>query len=442
MTSSFRVPSAHLSDEVDLFALVRFIWQKKTTIFIAVASAGLLSASYAFFSKPEYRVNSVLRPAAINELDALNRSNIYQLSPENALIKVGAALESYETRLAFFRANQNLFEPFVQPGRTLEQSFEEFNRNSIRIQGPDIKKGNKLNSYLNIELTYPKYVDGVTILNTLVDYAINIERRQIAADLEVIVNNRLNELKGRYEVARSNYEMEKEIRIAKLAEADQLRRGQLQDELNARRNQLKILRTNRLSQLNEAISIARTLGIRKPSTPSSFSESGNAAYNVMHTEVNSQQLPLYFMGTEALEAERFVMKQRKSDDFTEGRLAEIAKELKLLETNREVDILNDRKNEELFFSGVEPLRAEMARLNGLGKDMTSLKLVVIDQQASEPRSSIKPRKILIIVLGLTVGLILGLLLTGCQYFVRQRAILTSKDQICYSGDHGDSVRKI
>ncbi|MCP5961751.1 hypothetical protein NL379_31505, partial [Klebsiella pneumoniae] len=66
-------------------------------------------------------MNSVLRPAALNELDALNRSEVYKLPPEAALIKVGASLESYEVRLNFFRENQKLFEAFVRPGRTLEQ---------------------------------------------------------------------------------------------------------------------------------------------------------------------------------------------------------------------------------------------------------------------------------------------------------------------------------
>ena len=81
----------------------------------------------------------MLRPAAINELDALNRSEVYQLPPGDALIKVGASLESYETRLNFFRANQALFKPFERPGRTLEQSFDAFNRDSLKLVLPDPK---------------------------------------------------------------------------------------------------------------------------------------------------------------------------------------------------------------------------------------------------------------------------------------------------------------
>ncbi|MGY2409970.1 hypothetical protein [Pseudomonas pergaminensis] len=104
------------------------------------ALVGVAASAYAFLATPEYKVSSVLRPAAINELDALNRPEIYQVPPGEALIKVGASLESYETRLGFFRANQKLFSKFERPGRTLEQSFEEFNANSISLVVPESER--------------------------------------------------------------------------------------------------------------------------------------------------------------------------------------------------------------------------------------------------------------------------------------------------------------
>ncbi|MCZ2996108.1 hypothetical protein NYY81_18935, partial [Acinetobacter baumannii] len=83
-------------------------------------------------------------------------------------------------------------------------------------------------------------VDGVAILNGFVDYAIAAEREQVGADLQVIVNNRLSELKGKIDAARANYETEKESKIATLLEADRLNRARLQDELSALRLQMKM----------------------------------------------------------------------------------------------------------------------------------------------------------------------------------------------------------
>lgn len=405
-------------DEIDLFELFHALWRQKKLIVGCTILTGLLGAGYAFMAPKQYEVSSVLRPAAINELDALNRSEVYKLPAADALAKVGAQLDSYEARLAFFKSHEQLFNAYQKPGRSLEQSFEDFNRSSINVILSDPKKADSLSNSIRLELQYPAGVDGVAILNGFVDYAIAAEREQVGADLKVIVNNRLSELKGKIDAARANYETEKESKIATLLEADRLKRARLQDELSGLRLQMKMERTDRLAELAEAISIAKTMGIRKPTTPSSMADTTRAGSNqVVRTEISNQKVPLYFLGTEALEAERTALQQRTSDDFTNSRVAEIGKELQLLESNREVEILQKRGNEDIFLRDVEPLRAEAARLRGLNIDMSHLKLVAVDRRAQEPLASIKPKKLLIIAVSLVMGVFLGLLVALIRHFI-------------------------
>ena len=196
MTSNTPAPVGPLSNDVDLFALLQAVWQQKIIVIATTLLCALIAMGYAFLVTPEYQVGTLLRPAAINELDALNRSGVYTLPPNEALLKVGSALESYDTRLGFFKSHQALFNQFKHPGRTLEQSFEEFDRNSLRLKLPDAQKPGSLGASIGMELNYPQGVDGVQILNGFVNYAIAAEREQIAADLKVIVSNRLAELKG------------------------------------------------------------------------------------------------------------------------------------------------------------------------------------------------------------------------------------------------------
>ena len=421
MNRTSPLPPSVASDEIDLIELFHAIWRQKKLIVGCTLLAGVLGAGYAFLAPKTYEVSSVLRPAAINELDALNRSEVYKLPPADALVKVGTQLDSYEARLGFFKDHEELFQTFKKPGQSLEQSFEEFNRNSVNLILPDPKKSDSLSSYIRLELQYPTDVDGVAILNGFVDYAIAAERQQVGADLKVIVNNRLSELKGKIDAARANYDTEKESKIAKLLEADRLKRAQLQDELSALRLQMKMERTNRLAELAEAITIAKSMGIRTPTTPSSMADATrNGSSQVMRTEVNNQKIPLYFMGTEALEAERSALQQRTSDDFTNTRIAEIGKELQLLESNREVEVLQKRGNEDIFLQDVEPLRAEVARLRSLNIDMSNLKLVTIDRRAQEPVAPIKPKKPLVIGLSLVGGLLLGMMIALIRYFIRSR----------------------
>lgn len=421
MNKTPRFQAHAASDEIDLIELFHGIWRQKKLVLGCTILAGVLGVGYAFLAPREYQVSSVLRPAAINELDALNRSEVYKLPPADALNKVGAQLDSYEARLGFFKSHEELFKAFQKSGQSLEQSFEEFNRNSINLILPDPKKADSLSSYIRLELQYPKDIDGVAILNGFVDYAIDMERAQVGADLKVIVNNRLNELKGKIDAARSNYDTDKESKIAKLLEADRLKRAQLEDELGALRLQMKMERTDRLAELAEAISIAKSMGIKTPTTPSSMADASRSGSNqVMRTEVNNQKIPLYFLGTEALEAERTALQARTNDDFTNSRIAEIGKELQMLQVNREVEVLKKRGNEDIFLQDVEPLRAEVARLKGLNIDMSGLKLVTIDRRAQEPLSPIKPKKGLVIALSLVGGLVLGVLIALSRHLVLSR----------------------
>ncbi len=398
----------HPRDEIDLVVLGKSFWSQKLLIGLVSLFFLILAVIYVATATKQYEVSSVLRPVALNELDALNRSGIYELTPIAALMRVAASLDSYETRLGFYRKNPELFEPLRRDGRTSEQVFEDFNWESLKLNLPD-PKALSANTYIALKLTYPAGVDGVRLLNDLVAYAVDSERQYVASDVNVIVKNRIAELESKLMIAREAYENDKHSRVAKLLEEDNVRRAKLHDELRGLRLQLQTQRMARIAQLDEAISIARRLGIAKPTTPSALGQVEAVTQgNIIRTEVNNQQAPLYFMGTEALLAERQALHQRSNDDFTSQRIAIIAKELQLLKVNRQVEVLQARENEELFLKGVEEYRAELVRLRHLGLDMNQLKLVSIDRQALEPLVPVKPRKLLIVLMAGIVGLILGM----------------------------------
>lgn len=398
------------SDEIDLLELFRTLWRQRLLIALVTGACAVLAALYAFLATPVYQIQSVLRTPLIKDLDELNRTEVYKLSTGEALKRVGSALDSYEVRLKFFQANPALFAELMKEGVTPEQAFEVFNEDAFKLLVPDPKKSDEnLTAYVGLQLDYPATLDGVTILNSLVDFAIQHEREKLEQDVRIIIENRLKKLTLDITTSRANYDTSKESRIIQLDEADRLKRALLQDELAALRTQLKTRRENRIAQLGEAIRIAEALGIRKPTTPSALGQEqrGVAQGSMVRTEVNNQQIPLYFMGTDALEAERKTLQLRKSDDFTEPRIGEIIKELQLLETNRQIEVLKLRENEDLFLSNLAALREEEARLRNLQVDFDNLQLVTIDQRALQPSKPIKPKKALILALGLVLGGMLG-----------------------------------
>ncbi|WP_256587513.1 Wzz/FepE/Etk N-terminal domain-containing protein [Pseudomonas sp. HLS-6] len=168
MTSITRVPSVVAHDEIDLFAMMQSIWKQKKLIAARALLLRFIAGAYAFLATPVYEMSTLLRTAALNDLDALNRTEVYSLPPGKALVRVGAALDSYDTRLSYFRANPKLFEAFGKAGQSPEQVFDEFNRDSLKLVQPDPKKADLLSAYIGLQMRYPKGVEGDEILILLV----------------------------------------------------------------------------------------------------------------------------------------------------------------------------------------------------------------------------------------------------------------------------------
>lgn len=409
------------NDEIDLVELFRALWRQKVLIVGITLLVTALAACYAFLATPYFESRTYLRPVPQSNLDQLNETGIYKLTPEEAINRVASGLSSYDNRLDFFMNNQELFPNIRDDSDRLEQAFAEFNEESFEMLFPDPKRTDNRSAFVGLKLTYPEGVAGASVVNAFVAFVLDLERREIAEDVESLISNRLASLEMNIEAQRANYNASKEAKIATLLENDALKRAQLQDELSTLRDELKTRRTNRIQQLNEAISIAESLGIRKPTSPTAMSDSARGNTQVIRTEVTNRETPLYFMGTEALTAERDALVGRKSDDFIEPRIAEIQSELAMLENNREVEILRSREGEDLYLSNLAELREEAARLKGIKLDTDRLRLVRLDQPALEPSNPVKPKKAMILALGLVLGGMIGVFVALVRSLVNRPA---------------------
>lgn len=414
--------STAYDDEIDLFEIFQDIWREKLLVVIIGFITTLLAVVYALIATPVFQTSSILKTAQLKDLDELNNTGVLQLTEKEALNRVGSSLESYDLRLNFFKENQNLFAGFIKEGISLEKSFEAFNKSSLKIVKPDPKKLDSFNQYIGLELQYGNKINGPEVVNGLVKFAIDYEKDRLKEDFLTVVENKLNKLHRDLSVMRAGYASDKEIQIAKLLEKDSLKKLQLEDELEAIRFTLKQQRENKITKLDEAIGIAQSLGIKKPTTPSSFNENAKQSFsgNVIKTEVNNQEIPLYFLGTDALKAEKDILLARENDDFVSGRIVEIKKELKLLENNRQIQILKQRENDDLFLAELSKLLEKIHRLENLNIDFNKLNLVKIDQLALDSNNKIKPKKSLIVAVGFVLGGLLGIFAALITSAVRKR----------------------
>lgn len=398
-------------DEVDLGELILSLWVYRRLIFSIIIFFTLIAAVYTIFSAKNYKSKSVFRPVAINVLDELNESGLYKLTPEEAMRRVAAGVASYKYRLEFFRDNRELFNAdAINDEQTLEQGLNKFIEN-IEIFRPELKKDdNNGFSYVELSYTYSEGVKGADIVNGLIEYVVLQERIEIAKDVEVLVQNRLAKLEKQMAAERAAYQADKRARVASLSEKNELKKALLKDKLIALRKQLHLSRSDRIAQLSEAVEVADILGIEKPSTLSALAEAAEPqrSGSVVRAEISNQQIPLYFMGTEALKAERDVLQKRRSDDFSDPRIAEVQSELSMLEHNREVELLENRGDEDLFIDAYAKWTKKAAELKGLNLSLSELMLVNIDRQAHHSGVPVSPQAAWVVGLAAFLGLVVGL----------------------------------
>lgn len=411
--------------EIDLSELIRSLGQQWKLIAGIMATVFSLAVVYVIVATPVYQAKSVLRVAELRDLDRLNLLDLYSLDREVALQQIGNELESYSTRLDFFRENPELFKALESPIRSLEQSFDVFNEDAFKVTRSEqqLKDGQQRSRYVEIVMEYSEGLAGPVILNNLVSYVHTQEQERVKSDVSALADNRIERLERQLNTALVGYQAAVEMEVAQLREQDILKQNELEDELSALRLELKNQRLNRLEKLNEAIYIATELGIKNPTTLASLSQEQQQRLNanVIRAEINSQNKdPLYFMGTRALLAEKEILSVRESDDFMEPRIAQIYKELELLKNNRRVEMLLARDNEKLFLESNSQIRSDIARLQELKSDLGNLRLVRLDQLAVEPVAPVRPKRLLILLLSVVLGGILGVSVALGRSLLRQR----------------------
>lgn len=409
MSTSAPTPHSNEFEAIEINEILRCVWKQRATVLLFSSIGFLAALTYLFFAIPVYEVSTSIRPVGAANLDELNGSSLFKMSPLEALQSVGSAMESYDVQLKFFASHTQYLKPLAESDAPIEKAFEAFKKDSaLSIKQIDSTKSSSLTDSIELTFRYPEGIDGVGIVNDFTNFVVETEKNKIESNMKTLISNRIEKIEKDIDLYKISYEANVNADIAKLLEQDEIKKRNLQDEMEALRKQVQTRRQNRIKELDEAISIAKQLGISKPSTPSSLAQfDSNKAGNTIRTEVNNQHIPLYFMGQLALEAERSALTARRSDDFTEPRIDQIQKELNLLASNREVGALKNRETPELFIKGIRDSHADLARLKNLAINFSQLELVQIDKPASEPKSPVRPRKGFIICLGIFLGFVLG-----------------------------------
>lgn len=404
------IPAPHRSDEIDLTGLAIKIWQRKSWV-VCIALMFVAGAMvYVQLAKPTYRLEGVFRPVLSQQFTKMNLSGVIEMTPEEAMKRFLSSLESRGVRRQLFD-RPGIGDKFApqEENVTADQLFAKFNAD-LKVAVPVAKKGEVLISdanYLTFHHENPDY--GVEVVNALMDLAnvksvvelsseyISIRDQKIAFGETSIANK----------IALAKEARERQIEL--LTEQNTLAIKNIQDQLEVAREKGKKARFDRMKSLQESIAIATALKIETPMALGQQDKGQSLTDMLSGVAMESGNEVMYLRGVRFLSSELHALQQRENDDFADPAIRELEAELELLKRNREVEVLQMRKDDRAFImEEIQPLRSDIVALQEASPDFSSMKLVRIDQPAIIPEKPIKPQKILMIVMAGILGVLFGI----------------------------------
>ena len=328
-------------DEINLFDLFRTLAGHKWLIAACTAAATGIGLLYALLATPIYKVETSLIPPTLSDVAALQIAGD-SATPETLFKRFSTALDSKSLRRDFFlhHGGQQKLAPEAKTDKELRTAFNSFDGSLTWKDGT-----------LTMVGTDPKLITDV--LNDFVQASEQKVRENVVADLQA---------------------------------ENRTRTALINQTINARLAAASQALTNRMTQLQEAIAIAKRLGISEYKLPT---VSTNPKGDSIGDAVATVEIPLYMRGTKALQAE--------------------------------LDALHERKDNAAFVPGLNKLKQELLQLKSQSIQAKDFRLMRVDEAALTPDRPFEPRRKLIVLGSLLAGVLLGFIAVFLtESFVRNK----------------------
>lgn len=415
------------TDEIDLRDIAIALVEGWRWIVGAVVASVALALVHLFLATPIYSTELEISPFP-DGLREINAIEDYSYSEETAFKEFVQRISSYQLFQRFVEDSDNPASEWGIPVEG-EPGDADFDAALRRFFDDRFSVGRPNEGSAVLQLSYPRGVQGHELLNAYVSWAnsdfsgVLVNRAQRAVDSAISRNE------ARMEAHLTAYEDEVSVRIARLSEDDEIRLERLRDQLEAEKRAVVAAREERIRLLTQAESIAEQLGIERPTTPRDLGRQSGER-DIVYAEINSQDgLPLYFMGTRALQAERRVIEENLNQEAMTPAIREIEKEIAQLETNHEIQAMLARKSHSPFIEAYNSLKQENTLLRANVIRLEDVQVTDVTQWAYEPTAPDSPRTTLVVALALVLGGMVGILLVFIVGFVkslrayrRQRAV--------------------
>lgn len=355
--STYKSQSAY-PEEISLVDIIRILLQRKKLIFGIMTIVVCIGLLLAFTQKPVYQVETILLPPSFEDIQPLNVLNNTSTSTSTSVFaRLTANANSRKLRKSFFN-DFKLIETFsggkqdqVLTYSEINGLFEGFSK-SLKVK---VHKESNITS-ITLEGIYKGKIG--PWLDDFVVMANQATVTQLVRDLKSNINSKI-----------------KNIKI----------------DISSRRSVYKQRREDELGRLQEAVQIAKELGIHDhlfvPNVDDISRNTVSVELNKLSKSLaNEQHLSIYMKGTKVLQAEINALKNRVSDD--------------------------------IHIPGIRDLQEKLIKLEAIKIDNDKIKAVIVDKKATVNIEQIRPNRKLIILLSVIFGGVLGIFGAFIVEFIR------------------------
>ena len=373
----------------------------------------------------------------INNIQALNINDIRadQTRQDVSVAEVYALfkqnLQAVEVKKTIFK-EMNLLDqlaPRKDQNINADTIFDNFNKKVSVTFPKQTKDGDVfLTSSLSMEGEDPVLI--AEIVNRLGEEARRVTAAEVILNLQAKVNARIKVLTQEIQLLREKTVKQRHDEVDRLETADVLARKTITDKIGTLRVFAKQKRMDRIATLHEAAGIAHSLGIKDPILYKLDKISGASPSSLqIMTDISTPAPQLYTLGFDALEAEIKSLSERTSDDPFIPELRDLQEQLAILEHNRQVEQLKSRKNDDPFIESLRDKERELTYLESIHVDPQTVITARLDHPAFPPENRIKPKRPLVVALGLVIGLMGGIFLAFFMNFIESAKVkIVSEDQ--------------
>ncbi len=375
------------SDEIDLFELIDDVLTRKYWVLGILVACLITAVCYLALATSIYQVQAAIQPPARQDLAALQVPGVeFELSTDEqiadsgfVLTQVMQQLNAFRFRMAYWQQHQQAFGQAINKNgsQTVEQQLEQFDDNNYSLHFLNPDKSADRDNYNGFVLTYPEGVKGVELAQGLLKASLASVKHNLISAWQSARHQQLQQLKHDLEQKRSHY-----------------------------RNQLASQKVS----LDRALAVAQKMQLTDPITLGAFLRKTANNHKDLLKELNpddakaltrqllvndqkDRKLPLYLMGSRALQSE----------------LTAVEQQLAALATSSNVNLssLNNLPGDKLI-SGLGAMKDKARYLKQLSPDFSQLKVAQISRMPTQPYGDIKPKSALVLAVGGLLGLRLGI----------------------------------